>query len=901
MPMQRATTRSKPAAGAAGLRALGVLLVIAVASLVPRRAATAAVDDAYYLGLYVQTLDVCAIPLWEELLDAVAVQADASQVDNPALYLQLQATFPGLDLSWDGAGVAPVGAPALQLVTGLESYVLVELANAGPAPVNVLAFFSDAPGVPGNTTRSNVAVVPPQEIRGYLTPVRVDDPAATLVHLTVKVDGAVHALAVPVAQVAPATVSGVLTDAGTGLPMPGRISALGSDGVLRRGEAYFDEETLSKKPIIQGATGEYFLPFFYTEADGSFTVRVPPGPVQLTAERGFEYGIATQSLTVGAGQSAAADLAPVRIADPAAAGWISGDTHVHWSVITWDEDEDYALLEVAQRAEDVRVVNNLTLRQDNPSTGEFIAPDAFPPGPVAAHSDGVYLVHQGEEFRNDPFYGHLSLLDIGQLVWPISTGDVMGPFALDYPVNHAAALQAQAQGGLVLAAHGVVGSVVPQLALGSIDSLDAADPEDLYRFLDCGLRVPVTGGSDHPARVLGRARCYVQIEGPFTYGAWIEGIRQGRTYATSGPLLELSIDGVGVGGEVHAQAGEVLQIQATATSRRPIGRLQVYSSHQLLAEVVTNELQASIDVSLPIDASRWVVARCSAGSSWKPIEEEDVAHTSAIFVTVDGERLFEPAAADAWKAECLAGGADVYAFGFFASEAQRLEAVQVFDDGAAVYDELKLYPDFSASPRQGPPPLAVQFTDESTNAPTAWAWDFDGDGAVDSTEQHPLHVYTQPGLYTVALETPGAAGDTGDVKVDYVEVTALVADAAALSLSAGGTVGLSLLAGPGHAGGVYLLLGSASGTSPGVPVDALTLPLNPDGYLTYTLLSPAGLLSGSLGLLDPAGSAQATLTVPAGANPTLAGLVLHHAFLVFGGPAGQAQLASNPVALNLIP
>lgn len=56
---------------------------------------------------------------------------------------------------------------------------------------------------------------------------------------------------------------------------------------------------------------------------------------------------------------------------------------------------------------------------------------------------------------------------------------------------------------------------------------------------------------------------------------------------------------------------------------------------------------------------------------------------------------------------------------------------------------------FSASPTAGMVPLSVGFTDLSGGSPDAWSWDF-GDGNV-SSDQHPVHVYTEPGVYTVNL------------------------------------------------------------------------------------------------------------------------------------------------------
>ncbi len=77
---------------------------------------------------------------------------------------------------------------------------------------------------------------------------------------------------------------------------------------------------------------------------------------------------------------------------------------------------------------------------------------------------------------------------------------------------------------------------------------------------------------------------------------------------------------------------------------------------------------------------------------------------------------------------------------------------------------------FTASPIGGTSKLAVQFTDTSTNYPTVWAWDFDNDGVIDSTEQNPLWIYDKDGVYTVKLTAskPGSSDD--EIKNDYITV-----------------------------------------------------------------------------------------------------------------------------------
>ncbi|MGA1823315.1 MAG: Ig-like domain-containing protein [bacterium] len=63
---------------------------------------------------------------------------------------------------------------------------------------------------------------------------------------------------------------------------------------------------------------------------------------------------------------------------------------------------------------------------------------------------------------------------------------------------------------------------------------------------------------------------------------------------------------------------------------------------------------------------------------------------------------------------------------------------------------------FTGSPTVGVPPLTVQFTDLSLYNPTSWSWDF-GEGSV-SSEQNPLHIFTDPGIYTVTLTAHNALG-----------------------------------------------------------------------------------------------------------------------------------------------
>ncbi|MBL8900322.1 MAG: hypothetical protein JNM84_22005, partial [Planctomycetes bacterium] len=94
----------------------------------------------------------------------------------------------------------------------------------------------------------------------------------------------------------------------------------------------------------------------------------------------------------------------------------------------------------------------------------------------------------------------------------------------------------------------------------------------------------------------------------------------------------------------------------------------------------------------------------------------------------------------------------------------------------------------------------------------------------------------------------------------------LCSDSQGFTLVLGGTQNLLLDAGAAQAGRTYFVLGSVSGTTPGLPFGAFTLPLAFDPYFEFTLVVPnAPTLFPSLGTLDGNGRANVAFAVPPGA------------------------------------
>mgnify|MGYP000424580324 CR=1 FL=1 len=80
--------------------------------------------------------------------------------------------------------------------------------------------------------------------------------------------------------------------------------------------------------------------------------------------------------------------------------------------------------------------------------------------------------------------------------------------------------------------------------------------------------------------------------------------------------------------------------------------------------------------------------------------------------------------------------------------------------------------DFTYSPSSPETGERVQFTDQSSDdgSISSYAWDFDGDGTVESTAENPTYTYSSSGTYTVELTVTDDEGNT-DTATDTVTVS----------------------------------------------------------------------------------------------------------------------------------
>ena len=438
----------------------------------------------------------------------------------------------------------------------------------------------------------------------------------------------------------------------------------------------------------------------YAYVDPEFTLPLPEGRYTMELVRGIEYEPSTQNFEVSKDGCSPLDIRLKRWSHIEQEGWYSGDTHVHFL------DPHTAMLEA--RGEDVNVVNVLAtkLRELITSVSHFTgAPDRL--------SDSQNIVYVNTENRHG-FLGHTILLNLKQLVYPLSWGGPQEgvPGGIDYPPMAHLADEAHAQGGLVSWAHFPYpkGELAVDVALGKLDSIDlmtARDsfasrdnllvPADVwYGFLNCGFRLPAAAGTDKMwnTQVIGTPRTYVKVNGKFTYQAWVDGIRAGRTFVTTGPMLFFTAGkGISPGGTIQARQGDLIDVKVRVSSRIPVDRIEIIESGKIVAvkQNVEKARDLLFDAKVQVEGSSWVAARASAAhilpNSARGIPI--MAHSSPVYLEVKGSRCSSPRDAALfvrWIDEALKW---VESKANIPDAGQKTEMVELFQKAKQVYLEQK--------------------------------------------------------------------------------------------------------------------------------------------------------------------------------------------------------------------
>lgn len=515
------------------------------------------------------------------------------------------------------------------------------------------------------------------------------------------------------------TLRVTVLDAATGAPTAARLGFV-----------------LNGRPWIPAAVGEGGLRFTaeHQQPHQSFTFvyalgREPvvvPLPAhsrggRVLVTKGYEFLPTKADFTLSEGR-AEVTVRLERWTNSRSEGWVAADEHIHFDRTDPSHDADW----LALLAGDDLDIGHFLLARGTNVPGLWGTQYAF--GPAGEARGESRLIRPGEEYR-DGEQGHVNLLGLSEVIEPVSAGGLEGGTVWNEPPLHDVLAAAHGQGGFAGVAHGGAYGRRPTAALdailGTADFFEIANTHlyetDLwYRLLDCGWLLSPAAGTDLPnfpfrdwwQPLLGEVRMYARTGGATDFESWRSAVARGEVWISSGPKIELSVDGVGPGGTVRLpEGGGTVVVTAKLVSPRPLVRLEIVSDGIVVDQAPHQHVGANLhtmalQTELRIGRSTWIAARgqgppIPALARWAQISVPALAHTAAVAVLVGGRpiRSADDAAALALH---LQGDREYYRLhGRFHDRAQARHFLAGFDQGLAILDRRK-----SEEPVPPSPPAA---------------------------------------------------------------------------------------------------------------------------------------------------------------------------------------------------
>jgi hypothetical protein len=497
-------------------------------------------------------------------------------------------------------------------------------------------------------------------------------------------------------------------------------------------------------PLKRLAPDLFFQPQIY-RADGDKVV-LPAGKYTVTCSMGPEYTAQTKDVIVPDSDAGEISFALKRWIDPSQDGWYSGDHHVHAAGCSHYQNPaqgvppDTMIRQIAGERLNVGCV--LTWGPCYYYQKQYFS------GKDDPHSKSGQLMHYDLEVSGFPssHAGHLVLLGLVDQDYP-GTKRIEDWPTWDLPILR----WGKQQGAIVGFAHSGWGLAVSTSNLPNyempgfdgiganeyivdvtypntvdfISTMDTPYPWELniwYHTLNVGFRTRISGETDFPcitdARV-GQGRVYAKVDGALSYKAWLDAVREGRSYVSDGRshLMNFRVNGIEVGnhasglsedrtseldlavpGTVHVTAKTAAMLDVTPhpeihdlpVDQKPyfhIERARIGETRQVPVELIVNGqsvdrkvLQADgvardVSFDLPIEKSSWVALRI-LGSS----------HTNPIFVVVGGKPIRASRDSAQW---CLAAVNQCWTQKAPMTSSKELpDAVKAYEHARAVYKEL---------------------------------------------------------------------------------------------------------------------------------------------------------------------------------------------------------------------
>lgn len=497
------------------------------------------------------------------------------------------------------------------------------------------------------------------------------------------------------------TVSIVLTDAETGRELSGLVritdaagERIAVEGLLSRGIGLSSKLPIAHWFVLPGATD----------------VQIPRGELIIEAFSGLETELATKTIDLTDKTTARIVIPLVRFYRAADSDYRSANTHLHLQKVSRQQCDRY--LREIPKADGLDMVF-LSYLERQGADKQYTSND-YTDGDLAtlARVSGV-VFGNGEEHRHNfagfgEGYGHVMLLNIQRLIQPVSIGPGIMQMGTDGLPLQRGIDAAHRDGATVLWCHNSWGlEALPNLVNGKIDAQNIFDggsrdsyKDSFYRYLNAGMRVPFSTGTDWFMYDLSRA--YVRLNGELTVNNWLKNLAAGESYITNGPLFEFRVADRDIGDTVRLQRPSSVAVFGRVVGRVDFGQAELVHNGQVLktssTRSVDGHFEAKIETTVSMRSPGWLALRTPPPSvkedpdlrAKTPLNEfgrELFAHTSPVFVEISGKALFDEGTARELLAEMETDRDTVQKQGKFADEQELARVLDVYGAGIAALQQ----------------------------------------------------------------------------------------------------------------------------------------------------------------------------------------------------------------------
>ncbi len=487
-----------------------------------------------------------------------------------------------------------------------------------------------------------------------------------------------------------------LIDDETGKPIPGLVRVRNADGqtvslpgLLPRGQGLRDEQAIHQWSALIEPT----------------TIDFPQAVLEVSAFSGLETEIASQTIDLRDKSDADVTLKLRRFYNARRAGYQNANTHVHVRRMTRPETDQYLIESATADGLDLVFVSYLERADDD---ADYISNEYTRDELHALNTDHVHF-DNGEEHRHNftahaEGYGHVMLLSIPELVYPVSIGPGISKTGTDGIPLKRGIERTQEIGGTVIWCHNAWGlEDIPNWLSGQLHANNIFDggsrgsyAHSFYRYWNVGIQVPVSTGTDW--FIYDFSRVYVPAANQITPEQWLDQLATGRSYITNGPLLEFTVNGHGLGEAIQIEEPGKVSISGGAIGRVDFERLELVKNGEVIETVSSRpegeHFAAVLETNLTIEGPCWVALRTPPPfapvdpklSTKTPLNEygrEVFSHTSATFIDVAGRRVFDADVASSLVKEMQESQTLIGQQGTFADDVERQTVLSVYDEGIA--------------------------------------------------------------------------------------------------------------------------------------------------------------------------------------------------------------------------